>query len=97
MSHVAAHLLSGEGVFQHGGAVELQGGQCGQSSGQRVGGQAQESQTDPTGLLQAAHQSTATRKHTTSTLVHVNVLERETKQSELCGLYTVHAGATSSV
>lgn len=55
-----AYLLSGQGVFQHGGAMELQRGQGGQGTSQGVGGQAQETKADPTGLLQAAHQSTAT-------------------------------------
>lgn len=40
--------------------MELQGGQGGQGTSQGVGGQAQETQADPTGLLQAAHQSTET-------------------------------------
>lgn len=59
MSEVA-YLLSGKGVFQHGGAMELQGGQGWQGTSQGVGGQAQEAEADPTRLLQAAHQSTAT-------------------------------------
>lgn len=55
-----AYLLPGKGVLQHGGAVQLQCGQGGQGTSQGVGGQAQETQADPTRLLQAAHQSTAT-------------------------------------
>lgn len=50
-----AYLLSGKSVFQHGGAMELQGGHGGQRTSQGVGGQAQETKADPTRLLQAAH------------------------------------------
>lgn len=57
---VVAYLLPGEGIFQHGGAVELQSGQGGQGTSQGMSGQAQEAKADPTRLLQAAHQSTAT-------------------------------------
>lgn len=57
------YFLSIEGVLHGGSAVELQGGQGGQGIRQSVGGQAKRTQADPSSLLQATHQCTATSSH----------------------------------
>ena len=60
---MCTYFLSGERVFQGGGAVQLQGGQGGQGVRQGEGGEAERTQADPARLLQAAHQRTATSHH----------------------------------
>ena len=54
------YILASECVLQSGSAVELQGGKGWQGIGKSEGRQTKRAQADPSSLLQATHQSTAT-------------------------------------